>query len=441
MSRRVLIVVSSYAPTMIADMQRARHLAWTLPDIGWEVEILTPDSSFQKLSCLDADSSGFFAGFTPVHQVSPKWKLLFDLLKMGNIGWRALIPLLTKGRELLRTDRFDLVYFSTTQFPLFLLGRLWYRKYEVPYVLDFHDPCFREEQGLPVWAKPSLRHRLSWWLAKHIESWSLSKAAGVVAVSPAYIDTFKKRYTNKDHNWKLPGHAVAIPFGVLPKDFEAAQALKHKLVSRAKSAWSIVYVGAGGPIMRRSFGLLCQVLAEVGKASPDLLDGVTFELKGTQLGWQEGAPQHLADVAASYNVSAWVHEDPRRVSYRQSLENLMSAEGALVLGVEDDGYMPSKLFSYACSGKPLLAVLRRKSPAFAFFEANPGLGHALWFDEYEHMPECEAIEILGKYLHEVKARKIFDRQTALQPFMAADLSRQHSELFELCSRKIDGSKQ
>ena len=41
-TRRVLLVTSSYAPTMIADMQRARQLAWQLPEAGWQVEILCP---------------------------------------------------------------------------------------------------------------------------------------------------------------------------------------------------------------------------------------------------------------------------------------------------------------------------------------------------------------------------------------------------------------
>src|SRR6185437_14797266 len=59
--RRVLIVTSSYAPAMIADMHRARHLAWELPTLGWAVDILAPSASLQAPSYLDHDSSEFFA--------------------------------------------------------------------------------------------------------------------------------------------------------------------------------------------------------------------------------------------------------------------------------------------------------------------------------------------------------------------------------------------
>jgi hypothetical protein len=58
--RRVLIVTSSYAPTMIADMQRVRQLAWELPKLGWEVEILSPSTEYQQATCVDEDSAVFF---------------------------------------------------------------------------------------------------------------------------------------------------------------------------------------------------------------------------------------------------------------------------------------------------------------------------------------------------------------------------------------------
>lgn len=40
--RRVLIVTNGFPPTMLADMQRARMLAYDLLQAGWEAEILAP---------------------------------------------------------------------------------------------------------------------------------------------------------------------------------------------------------------------------------------------------------------------------------------------------------------------------------------------------------------------------------------------------------------
>ena len=38
--------------------------------------------------------------------------------------------------------------------------------------------------------------------------------------------------------------------------------------------------------------------------------------------------------------------------------------GALLLGVDETGYVPSKLATYALSGKPLLACVRRNGHAY-----------------------------------------------------------------------------
>src|SRR5262245_18384709 len=65
--RRVLIVTSSYAPTMIADMHRARHLSWELPKQGWVVEILSPDINYQNPCCVDFDSAVFFQPLTKIN--------------------------------------------------------------------------------------------------------------------------------------------------------------------------------------------------------------------------------------------------------------------------------------------------------------------------------------------------------------------------------------
>ena len=97
--RRVLIVTSSYAPTMIADMQRVRQLAWELPKLGWEVEILSPSIEYQPATCIDEDSAGFFSADSLVHSVPAIWPNVFRAVGIGNIGWRALLPLWLAGNR------------------------------------------------------------------------------------------------------------------------------------------------------------------------------------------------------------------------------------------------------------------------------------------------------------------------------------------------------
>jgi hypothetical protein len=430
--RRVLIVTSSYAPAMVADMHRARHLAWELPGLGWAVEILSPDSSCQNSSHLDHDSAGFFAEASAVHEVPGHLPHLFKAMKMGSIGWRAWWPMKRIGDRLLASGRFDLVYFSTTQFPLFLLGRKWQRSQGVPYILDFHDPCYRENAGPPVWAERSVKHEVSRRLAGLIESRSVSAASGLVAVSEKYVETLYRRYAWRLPPWLGPGRRATIPFGVLPRDLDEAKRSMPQLKYASGDFTRLVYVGAGGPIMERSFALFCRTLAALRGIERATVERIRVELYGTTLGWREGERKHLAEVAAAHGVADLVREDPRRLSYRRSHEVLLESDGALLLGVDDPGYMPSKLFTYAYSGKPLLALVRRDGPAYDAVCGSQPLGSALWFDASREIPEAESMEVVRRFLEAARARQLVDRAKPLEPFLASTMARNHAVLFESC---------
>jgi hypothetical protein len=435
MTRRVLIVTGSYAPTMIADMHRARHLAWELPKVGWEVEILVPNSSYQPPSCIDDNSTAFFPPDIPTHCVPEFCPDLFKAVGARSIGWRAIIPMLRAGRLLLQSRRFDIIYISTAQFPLFLLGPAWRRWFEIPFVLDFHDLCFNEANKRPVWAQAGLKHTIGSWLSKYVESLSTTAAAGVVSVSPNYLEILQQRYERKKPAWLGKARLVVIPFAVLPHEFDEAAAGRAFRATEAGQPARILYVGAGGPIMLRSFSLLCGALSHLRIQNPKLVEGVRIELHGTMLGWRDGDPRHLTDLARRWGVADLVKEYPGRVSYRRSLELLLESDGALILGVDDAGYMPSKLFSYALSGKPLLSSLRADGPAFAQFQDTQGLGHVLWFNESDEMPLADAVNVVKHFLEEVTARRIFDRRSILEPFLAAAMARRHVNLFEACLQR------
>jgi glycosyltransferase involved in cell wall biosynthesis len=426
--RRVLIVTGSYAPTMIADMHRARQLAWCLPALGWNVEILCPNESFQPSSCLDDDSAAFFAADTPVHGVPEHLAWLFHALNIGSIGMRAILPVWRAGQRLLGKKRYDLVYISTAQFLLFLLGPAWYRQFGIPYVLDLHDPVYRQDATPPA----GLKHRMSRSLSKLVEAKAAKSATGLISVSPRYLDQMHRRYANSKPVWLASGRQAVIPFAVLPRDLEeAARALPPR---NSKRPAKIIYVGTGGPLMIRSFSLVCRALSHLRERRADLLEGVRIELYGTASALGGDIDCHLAAIAHEQGLTDVVSEAARRVTYRRSLELLLQAEGALILGVDDAGYMPSKLFTYAYSGKPILASLHRACPALSAFQQSPDLGHALWFGDEKEMPVAEAANIVGIFLDEVIGRRQFDRHACLEPYSADVMAQRHAAVFEACLR-------
>lgn len=429
-TKRALLVTSSYAPTTIADMHRVRHLAWELPALGWEVEVLCPNAAFQRAEYLEPGSEPLFNPATSVHEVAPRDRWFFRPLKIRSIGWRAFRPLCVAGDELLRRRRFDLVFISTANFKLFCLGRRWARKFNVPYVLDYHDPWVRERINYRTTAHP-WKMRVGALLARWMERSAIHGAAGVVAVSPAYLDDLRWRYGN------LPGlragRCEAIPFAASERDFAPSHVAPGAGELSASTSREITYVGAGGCIMAKSFTEICAALAEVRRHEPDLLTSLRVRLLGTYAYWKPGEPKPLQEIAMRFGLGDVVEEIPPRISYRMAMELAGRSDGLLVLGVDDAGYVPSKLFTYALSGKPLVASFRADSPAKKWFDEMPGLGTLMTFGRADGVSPDGAKAMRG-FLTEVRQRRRFDRRVLIARYLAPTMASRHAALFDrICS--------
>jgi glycosyltransferase involved in cell wall biosynthesis len=412
---------------MLADMQRARALAWELPALGWDVEVLTPAPSQLRQDAIEPDADGFFAPTVGVHEVRVWLPSLFRLFTLGAGAWRMWLPMFWRGRALLASRRFDLVYFTTTAFNFFAFGPLWRRMSGIPYVLDFQDPWVRgDEHGGEGW-----KARLSTLIDPVMEKAVVANAAGIIAVSQAYIDPLKQRYENRSPAWLWVGRHETIPFCALERDFVEANVDRPDIPVRPLSALMLHYVGAG-PTMKKSFLLICQALAHLREAGDGLAERVRIRLFGTGSLGPEFAPSPLLAAARGAGVDDLVEEWPQRVPYRRALELIRDSDGLLIPGVDDLGYMPSKLFSYALSGKPLLACLRSDGPAYAFFQANRQLGRSLWFDARGSMPLDEAAGIMRRFLENAAAGMRFDRRPMLESHLAPAMARRHVNVFEAC---------
>src|SRR5262249_37935006 len=268
------------------------------------VEILCPDSRYQVPCYLDGDSSVFFPPNVPTHWVGERCAFAFRMLGVRNIGLRALFPMLSAGRKLFQRRHFDLVFISSAKFPLFLLGRAWKKRFGIQFILDLHDPCYRENSAYPAWSRPSLKHAVAGWLTKYVESSSVPFASGLVSVSPDYVQVLRRRYGSGHPAWMRASNHAVIPFSVLPRDLdEDGNGVERSTGVERKVRVTVVYVGGGGPVMVCCFYLLCGALSRLRASSPHLIDGVRVELYGTALGWREGDPRHLNDIATKWGLA------------------------------------------------------------------------------------------------------------------------------------------
>jgi glycosyltransferase involved in cell wall biosynthesis len=437
--RRVLLVTNALPPTMPADSQRARLLAQALPEMGWEVELLAPNADFQISIYLDAKAAALRPEEIKIHEAAPGKDRLLRAVGMRSMSWRALWPMYRRGCEVLREKKFDFIYISTAQFNFFCLGPLWKRKFGVPYILDFHDPWFRETNP-HVTAPRNWKYQVGRRLAKHMEAFALKSAAGLVAVSPVYLENLKGRYPQ--FHCVQPERTAAIPFGVSEKDFSVIQAISSSSGStltsdlrpptsgfRSPATLDIVYVGAGRSIMAKSFRRICQGLGRLKKREPAIVGKIKIRLFGTYSHWTASDPRELQELAEGEGVGELVEEKPARIGYVDALELALKADGLLVLGVDDPAYMPSKLFLYALTGKPLLACLHTDSQVNDYFKRFPELGMLIHFSGPAEMAAAEDARLL-EFLRQVAARQTFAREKIRAEFSAAAMARRHAELFE-----------
>ena len=427
---RVLVVTSMFLPYLAADTHRARLLATELPRVGWEVEILVPGDEFQ-LPGHQEPHAELLAVNAPVHRVSPEWSSLFRLLNSRTLGWRAYRPLRREGDALLSRKDFDLVFFSCSQSALFYLGHGWRQRFGVPFVIDLHDPWYtpllRGASHLPGW-----KRRVSNYLAYFLERATVRQAAGLVSVSPMYLETLNQRYWGCDWPALLPGRQAAIPFGACERDYWAADQLPQSDFKVSQPGiHTIVYTGAGGPIMEESFRALCRQLAVARKRAPALFSGLQIQLFGTEPLVGERAPV-LSRVAAEEGLESLIYEHPARLSYLEALRRVSDADGLLIFGVNDPAYAPSKLFLYALSGKPILACLRSGSVVDRHFVESPDLGWLIHFEPGSRGAHAAEVESLLAYLHAVGQRRVVDRRLTLDPWMAPAMAHRLAAFFDSC---------
>ncbi len=427
--RRLLLVTNALPPIMLADNQRARILARALPDVGWDVEVLTPDATFHSPIYVDQKSTILRPEGEGVHEIPSGGDRILRALGMRSDAWRALWPVYRFGLQLLMARPFDLIYISTAHFNYFCLGALWQMKTGVPYVLDYQDPWVRDNVSYETTPK-NWKRFVSRWFSQVMEPFAVKSAAGLIAVSPVYLDEMRQRYPGT--RCLQAERARVIPFGVDEGDYATAWA-QGELPREASDPLSldIVYVGAGRAIMAKSFERVCRALARLNKQEAGLLSNLKIRLFGTYAHWQDGDPRELQGVAKREGVGDMVEERPKRIGYVDALRLALDADGLLVLGVDDTAYMPSKLFLYSMTGKPLLACMRRDSQVNAYFDKYPEIGTLIHFGDSIEDLERED-ELIREFLKEVAGRKTHARPALREEFSASAMAMHHAELFERC---------
>lgn len=349
--RRLLIISPHFPPADVVDMHRVRMNARYYRDNGWDPVVLAvkPEAAGrlvdQRLCALaPPDVRVVRTGALPRAITRP-----FGLTALG---LRAYFQLGAAGDRLCAELKPELVFFSTTAFPVLALGARWKARFGVPFVADLQDPWFTAPASSLAFRRTDPKAKLMNAINRTLERRTMNAVDGLIAVSgdyyPPLIETFPRLAD-------IP--RAVIPFGNEPADLEAARDLGEPKLGAIGGKVGL-YAGRVGPDMTTALDALFAVLR--AGAAPDLK--ILFQ--GTS--YQRGDTRKVVEPqAARVGVTDRIVEAPDRLSLLDALRALTEADLLVILGSDDLAYQPSKLFQYLSTDRPVLCV----APAGSRIEA------------------------------------------------------------------------
>ena len=422
----MLIVSPHFPPVNAADAHRVRTTAPYFREFGWDPVVLAVRPEFVE-GVKEPLLEETVPKDVPVIRTAAlrtQWTRRFGL---GNLGIRAWPFLYREGCRLIRQEKVDLVYFSTTVFTAMPLGRAWKSRFGTPFVLDMQDPWVSDYYA----RRPKSHRPPKYWAAaplhRVLEPWTMRSVGGLIAVSQDYIRTLTERYP-----WlsKLP--AKVLPFGAAETDFEMIRSRPqhNRFFHHDDGAVHGVYVGRAGRDMEPALRIVFQALRLGVQRAPERFSNLRLHFVGTDYACGERARRTVEPVARECGVGAYVQEQPLRVPYFEGLQLLLDADFLLIPGSDDPQYTASKLYPYILARKPMFSVFHERSGVCKTVR-DLRAGDLLAFQTGEP-PEAYAERLLGIW-DSILSRLPYAPEidwAAFDPFLSRQMARSQCELFD-----------
>jgi hypothetical protein len=359
--RKVLIVSPHFPPTNAPDMQRARLALPYLRANGWEPVVLAIAPEMIEGGVFEPLLEETYPADIRIIRVRGIPARATRWIGIGSLWLRCGHALRAAGEKLLKGEKFDLVFFSTTQFDAFRLGPVWKARFGVPYVIDYQDPWINDYYSRTNTLPPGgrLKFALSQWNARRREPRVLREASGVIAVSGAYGETLARTYP-----WFDAASATVLTFGAAREDLVTAR--KHSpaepLVSFGDGFFHHVYTGRCGPDMSMSLTIIFRAFKRYLAARPDEAKRIRFHFIGTDYAPRPFGREWAMPVARVEGVEEYVTEHCYRVRYFDALYYLINADALLGVGSNDPTYSASKIYPYVLAMRPMMLIFNELSP-------------------------------------------------------------------------------
>jgi glycosyltransferase involved in cell wall biosynthesis len=424
---KVLIVSPRFPPTNAADLHRVRVSLPHYRTYGWEVTVLCIEAATAD-GVYDEALGRSLPDDIRVVRVKAWSERRCRRLGFGHFNWRCLLPLYRAGKRLLRAESYDVVFFSTTVFTTFVLGRLWKRKFGCRVVYDFQDPWYGESGVYTRRTAPGgwVKYRVNRALSGYLERFALRAADHIVSVSETYGAMLRRRY-----RWLRPQQFTVLPFGGTEADYEFVR--RNKIASPILAQRPVgvrwISVGAIVPAMMPILSALFRQLAELREAAPGFAKKLRVDFVGTNYSPAERTFKMVEPIARQYGVDDMVAETSERQPYFEALSLYEASDAVLLIGSIHGDYTASKLIPAVLSKKPILAMFHRDSLVSSIVADFPNVFLAEFADVDEEPDFGGRLAIGIEWLRNAE----FDDGSidrCLAPWSAAELTRRQAEIFD-----------
>lgn len=405
-------------------MHRVRMSLPYFVDYDLNAEIVTVDEKYVDLIKDPLLSKGI-PGNIKIHYVKALSKKWTSKLGLRSIALRSLWFYKRKVNQILKTNKFDLIYFSTTQFPVLILGTYWKKKFNIPFVIDMQDPWHSDYyEDKPKHEKPA-KYWFSYRLNKYLEPIAMKNVDGLISVSQAYLDTLEDRYPCTK---EIPKQVIT--FAAFEPDFDFVRNNKHLFASPYQSeegCFNFVYVGRGGHDMKAALTLLFTAFKRGLIERPSLFEKIRFQFIGTSYATTGEGTKTIEPLAYELGISAYVNEQTDRIPYYQNIYTLAHADALLIVGSDDPQYTASKIYPYILANKPILSFFHPKSSATQIIQdCNAGVIIPL-SDKEEHHSLQTTYQTLADFASFQYMQKT--DWCAFEPYSAKNMAKQQTILF------------
>lgn len=414
-------------------MQRVRLALPYLRAHGWEPTVLAlhPDSvEGAVVDPLLELSYPADVRVVRVRGLSPRYTRWAGI---GNIWWRCGRALTRAGEQLLRDEKYDLVFLSTTQFGAFQLGPRWLRQFGVPYVLDYQDPWinpYYRRTGTPPPGGP-IRFALSQWQARRIEPTALRLASGIIGVSDAYGRGLAEAYP-----WFDPKRVELLPFGASQADFVALGDYRpaQPLVDFDDGCFHHIYTGRCGPDMTFALQVLLRAFKQYLASDPAEAHRMRFHFIGTDYAPPPLGRYWAMPIARAEGVTDYVRENCYRVQYFDALYYLRRAQALIAIGSNDPTYAASKIFPYILAQRPMLLIYHQQSLVLDFAR-RAAVGVRFSFHGPEDIDRLADKVHRGWFASRERQHYLGFNKAAFRPFSAETLTERLAAHFDRAVRR------